>query len=150
MESHLTKMLLIHVFPFYLSMKESRVVCVPLSVVQSYFWFLSLSALNLYLILTLAKLTVPALLKKRFSFSVRLAVDKSFQKNLTSVPFLMILMLIDKSSCIPQPADRHNLLRPETVESLFYMYRFTKDTKYRDWGWDILQSFNNYTKVSSF
>uniref|UniRef100_A0A667YU05 alpha-1,2-Mannosidase n=1 Tax=Myripristis murdjan TaxID=586833 RepID=A0A667YU05_9TELE len=45
------------------------------------------------------------------------------------------------------PADRHNLLRPETVESLFYMYRFTKDTKYRDWGWDILQSFNKYTKV---
>uniref|UniRef100_A0A3B5LBG0 alpha-1,2-Mannosidase n=1 Tax=Xiphophorus couchianus TaxID=32473 RepID=A0A3B5LBG0_9TELE len=38
------------------------------------------------------------------------------------------------------PADRHNLLRPETVESLFYMYRFTKDGKYRDWGWDILQN----------
>lgn len=50
-------------------------------------------------------------------------------------------------SVVLQPADRHNLLRPETVESLFYMYRFTKDTKYRDWGWDILQSFNNYTKV---
>ncbi|XP_032426137.1 endoplasmic reticulum mannosyl-oligosaccharide 1,2-alpha-mannosidase [Xiphophorus hellerii] len=46
-----------------------------------------------------------------------------------------------------KPADRHNLLRPETVESLFYMYRFTKDGKYRDWGWDILQSFNAYTKV---
>ncbi|XP_073680864.1 endoplasmic reticulum mannosyl-oligosaccharide 1,2-alpha-mannosidase [Garra rufa] len=48
-----------------------------------------------------------------------------------------------------KPADRHNLLRPETVESLFYMYRFTKDSKYRDWGWDILQSFNNYTRVPS-
>uniref|UniRef100_A0A8C2GPH5 alpha-1,2-Mannosidase n=1 Tax=Cyprinus carpio TaxID=7962 RepID=A0A8C2GPH5_CYPCA len=47
-----------------------------------------------------------------------------------------------------KPADRHNLLRPETVESLFYMYRFTKDSKYRDWGWDILQSFNKYTRVS--
>lgn len=46
-----------------------------------------------------------------------------------------------------KPADRHNLLRPETVESLFYLYRFTKEPKYRDWGWDILQSFNNYTKV---
>ncbi|XP_010768445.1 endoplasmic reticulum mannosyl-oligosaccharide 1,2-alpha-mannosidase, partial [Notothenia coriiceps] len=46
-----------------------------------------------------------------------------------------------------KPADRHNLLRPETVESLFYMYRFTKDTKYRDWGWNILESFNNHTKV---
>ncbi|XP_055036573.2 endoplasmic reticulum mannosyl-oligosaccharide 1,2-alpha-mannosidase [Misgurnus anguillicaudatus] len=48
-----------------------------------------------------------------------------------------------------KPADRHNLLRPETVESLFYMYRFTKDNKYRDWGWDILQSFNKYTRVPS-
>ncbi|XP_034727627.1 mannosidase, alpha, class 1B, member 1b isoform X5 [Etheostoma cragini] len=46
-------------------------------------------------------------------------------------------------------ADRHNLLRPETVESLFYLYRFTKDQKYRKWGWKILQNFNKYTKVSS-
>ncbi|KAF3696306.1 Endoplasmic reticulum mannosyl-oligosaccharide 1,2-alpha-mannosidase [Channa argus] len=46
-------------------------------------------------------------------------------------------------------ADRHNLLRPETVESLFYLYRFTKDHKYQAWGWEILQSFNKYTKVSS-
>ncbi|XP_024154541.1 endoplasmic reticulum mannosyl-oligosaccharide 1,2-alpha-mannosidase [Oryzias melastigma] len=48
---------------------------------------------------------------------------------------------------IVKPADGHNLLRPETVESLFYMYRFTKNAKYRDWGWEILQSFNKYTKV---
>ncbi|CAH2316853.1 endoplasmic reticulum mannosyl-oligosaccharide 1,2-alpha-mannosidase [Pelobates cultripes] len=48
-----------------------------------------------------------------------------------------------------KPADRHNLLRPETVESLFYLYRFTGDTKYQDWGWDILQSFNKYTRVPS-
>ncbi|XP_074493233.1 mannosidase, alpha, class 1B, member 1b [Sebastes fasciatus] len=46
-------------------------------------------------------------------------------------------------------ADRHNLLRPETVESLFYLYRFTKDPKYQDWGSEILQNFNKYTKVSS-
>ncbi|CAN2390284.1 trimming of terminal mannose on B branch [Pristimantis euphronides] len=46
-------------------------------------------------------------------------------------------------------ADRHNLLRPETVESLFYLYRFTGDTKYQDWGWEILQSFNKYTRVES-
>ncbi|KAM8886145.1 mannosidase, alpha, class 1B, member 1b isoform 2-T2 [Spinachia spinachia] len=46
-------------------------------------------------------------------------------------------------------ADRHNLLRPETVESLFYLYRFTRDHKYQRWGWEILQNFNKYTKVSS-
>ncbi|XP_069603737.1 endoplasmic reticulum mannosyl-oligosaccharide 1,2-alpha-mannosidase isoform X1 [Ranitomeya imitator] len=48
-----------------------------------------------------------------------------------------------------KPADRHNLLRPETVESLFYLYRFTGDTKYQDWGWEILQNFNKYTRVES-
>ncbi|XP_032759001.1 endoplasmic reticulum mannosyl-oligosaccharide 1,2-alpha-mannosidase [Rattus rattus] len=48
-----------------------------------------------------------------------------------------------------KPADRHNLLRPETVESLFYLYRVTKDRKYQDWGWEILQSFNKYTRVPS-
>ncbi|XP_028319181.1 endoplasmic reticulum mannosyl-oligosaccharide 1,2-alpha-mannosidase-like [Gouania willdenowi] len=59
------------------------------------------------------------------------------------------LIASDSKDVIVKPADRHNLLRPETVESLFYMYRFTKDSKYRDWGWDILQSFNRFTKVSS-
>ncbi|XP_006918189.1 endoplasmic reticulum mannosyl-oligosaccharide 1,2-alpha-mannosidase isoform X4 [Pteropus alecto] len=48
-----------------------------------------------------------------------------------------------------KPADRHNLLRPETVESLFYLYRFTGDRKYQDWGWAILQNFNTYTRVPS-
>ncbi|XP_008574715.1 PREDICTED: endoplasmic reticulum mannosyl-oligosaccharide 1,2-alpha-mannosidase [Galeopterus variegatus] len=48
-----------------------------------------------------------------------------------------------------KPADRHNLLRPETVESLFYLYRLTGDHKYQDWGWEILQSFNTFTRVPS-
>ncbi|GAA6082506.1 mannosidase, alpha, class 1B, member 1b [Tachysurus ichikawai] len=46
-------------------------------------------------------------------------------------------------------ADRHNLLRPETVESLFYLYRLTKDKKYQSWGWEIFKSFNKYTKVDT-
>lgn len=46
-----------------------------------------------------------------------------------------------------QPLDSHNLLRPETVESLFYMYRFTKDKKYREWGWQIFRAFMKYTKI---
>lgn len=48
----------------------------------------------------------------------------------------------------PQPADRHNLLRPETAESLFYLHRLTGEHKYQDWGWELLQSFNAYTRVS--
>ncbi|PHH65505.1 hypothetical protein CDD81_2285 [Ophiocordyceps australis] len=43
--------------------------------------------------------------------------------------------------------DVHNLQRPETVESLFYMWRITGDVRYREWGWDMFVSFVNYTAV---
>lgn len=46
-------------------------------------------------------------------------------------------------------ADRHNLLRPETVESLFVLYRITEDPKYREWGWQIFEAFEKHTKVGS-
>lgn len=42
-----------------------------------------------------------------------------------------------------------NLLRPETVESLFVLYRATKDQCYRDWGWEILQAFERHSRVES-
>ncbi|KAJ0989367.1 hypothetical protein J5N97_007723 [Dioscorea zingiberensis] len=45
--------------------------------------------------------------------------------------------------------DRHNLLRPETVESLFVLYRITEDPKYREWGWQIFEAFEKHTKVES-
>jgi mannosyl-oligosaccharide alpha-1,2-mannosidase len=43
--------------------------------------------------------------------------------------------------------DVHNLQRPETVESLFYMWRITNDNRYREWGWDMFKSFMNHTAV---
>ena len=46
-------------------------------------------------------------------------------------------------------ADRHNLLRPETVESLYYMYKITGEKKYQDYGWKIFESFEKYTKVEN-
>ncbi|XP_004486029.1 mannosyl-oligosaccharide 1,2-alpha-mannosidase MNS3 isoform X1 [Cicer arietinum] len=50
---------------------------------------------------------------------------------------------------IIKPADRHNLLRPETVESFFVLYRITEDLKYREWGWQIFEAFEKYTKVDT-
>ena len=35
--------------------------------------------------------------------------------------------------------DSHYLLRPETIESLFILYRITGDTKYKDYGWKIFE-----------
>ena len=53
------------------------------------------------------------------------------------------------SSCLVfQAADAHNLERPETIESLFYLYRITGDEKYRDYGWRIFQNFEKYTKLA--
>eukprot|EP00037_Helgoeca_nana_P030823 m.385405 g.385405 ORF g.385405 m.385405 type:complete len:757 (+) comp28275_c2_seq7:40-2310(+) len=36
--------------------------------------------------------------------------------------------------------ERYYILRPETVESYFYMWRLTKEQKYRDWAWDAVQA----------
>lgn len=40
---------------------------------------------------------------------------------------------------IVKPADSHNLLRPETVESLWYMYHLTGNATYQEWGWKIFE-----------
>ncbi|CAI5474015.1 unnamed protein product [Closterium sp. Yama58-4] len=46
-------------------------------------------------------------------------------------------------------ADRHNLLRPETVEALLYMHRVTGNPRYRDAGWRMFQAFEKHTRVPS-
>lgn len=48
-----------------------------------------------------------------------------------------------------QPLDAHCLLRPETVESLFILYRLTKDKKYQDYGWSIFQAIEQHAKIST-
>lgn len=45
-----------------------------------------------------------------------------------------------------KPLDKHNLQRPETVESLFYLYRLTGDEKWRQYGYEIFQSFVKHSK----
>nr|POE63481.1 mannosyl-oligosaccharide 1,2-alpha-mannosidase [Quercus suber] len=48
---------------------------------------------------------------------------------------------------VVKPGDAHNLQRPETVESLLYMWRITGDVKYRNWGWQMFESFTKHTKT---
>lgn len=43
----------------------------------------------------------------------------------------------------------HNLLRPETVEALFLLWRTTHKPVYREWGWAIFQSFEKHCRVWS-
>jgi endoplasmic reticulum Man9GlcNAc2 1,2-alpha-mannosidase len=43
--------------------------------------------------------------------------------------------------------DVHNLQRPESVESLFYLYHITQKPIYRDWGWKMFESFRDHTRL---
>lgn len=43
--------------------------------------------------------------------------------------------------------DAHNLQRPETVESLFVLWRLTKNPIYREWGWEIFKAFEKHTRI---
>ena len=40
-----------------------------------------------------------------------------------------------------------NRLRPETVESLFYLWRATGKAEYRDWGWAIFEAFVRHSRT---
>uniref|UniRef100_A0A164V9Q0 alpha-1,2-Mannosidase n=1 Tax=Daucus carota subsp. sativus TaxID=79200 RepID=A0A164V9Q0_DAUCS len=42
-----------------------------------------------------------------------------------------------------------NILRPETVESLFYLWRLTGNKTYQDWGWDIFEAFEKNCRIES-
>ncbi len=33
------------------------------------------------------------------------------------------------------------------MESLFYLYRLTKDRRYQEWGWQIFQAFEKHAKL---
>ena len=43
--------------------------------------------------------------------------------------------------------DSRYLNRPETMESLFYMYRITGKQMYRDMGWEIFLAYEKYLKT---
>ncbi|XP_072993669.1 mannosyl-oligosaccharide 1,2-alpha-mannosidase MNS1-like [Typha latifolia] len=42
-----------------------------------------------------------------------------------------------------------NILRPETVESLVYLWRLTGNKTYQDWGWNIFQAFEKNSRIES-
>ncbi|XP_019442660.1 PREDICTED: mannosyl-oligosaccharide 1,2-alpha-mannosidase MNS1-like [Lupinus angustifolius] len=42
-----------------------------------------------------------------------------------------------------------NIQRPETIESLFYLWRLTGNRTYQEWGWDIFQAFENNSRIEA-
>ena len=47
-----------------------------------------------------------------------------------------------------QAGAKHSLLRPETVESLFILWRLTGDPIYREWGWTIFEAIDTRARVA--
>ena len=45
--------------------------------------------------------------------------------------------------------DAHSLLRPETVEALYFVHRATRNETYREWGWGIFRSLVYHAKIES-
>ncbi|KAJ2488135.1 Endoplasmic reticulum mannosyl-oligosaccharide 1,2-alpha-mannosidase [Coemansia sp. RSA 2320] len=39
------------------------------------------------------------------------------------------------------------ILRPETIETLFILYRITGDPKYQEWGWNIFLAIEKHAKI---
>lgn len=44
-------------------------------------------------------------------------------------------------------ADKYYILRPEVIETYFYMWRITKDPKYREWGWEVVQVRKDFQAI---
>ncbi|KAG0197985.1 mannosyl-oligosaccharide alpha-1,2-mannosidase [Mortierella sp. GBA30] len=53
------------------------------------------------------------------------------------------------SDFIINDRDSYSRLRPETIESLFYLWRLTGEEKYRHWGWNIFEAIEKYSKVAT-
>ncbi|XP_071324165.1 mannosyl-oligosaccharide 1,2-alpha-mannosidase IA [Trachinotus anak] len=43
--------------------------------------------------------------------------------------------------------EKYFILRPEVIETYMYMWRFTHDPKYREWGWEAVQALEQHCKV---
>lgn len=52
------------------------------------------------------------------------------------------------SSPFSDIGDGRYVLRPEAIESIFYMYRITGETKYQDIAWDMFQAINKHTRTN--
>lgn len=41
----------------------------------------------------------------------------------------------------------HNALRPEALESFWYLWRLTGREEYREWGWTVFKAFRKWCRT---
>lgn len=59
----------------------------------------------------------------------------------------MVRTKCEGCSCRRHVKDYKFLLRPETIESIFYMWRLTKKVKYRIWGYNIFKKIRKHCRT---
>lgn len=45
--------------------------------------------------------------------------------------------------------EKYYILRPEVIEAYFYLWRLTKEQKYRDWAWEAVQAIEKHCRVEN-
>lgn len=75
------------------------------------------------------------------------AITETCYKGYHQMPTGIAPEIMDFTTTLaPKAGAKHYLLRPETVESLFVLWRITGEEKYREWGWEIFQSIERYCR----
>ena len=87
----------------------------------------------------------PPLMYNDFPTSLKPKSPASFEMP-TGLPGV-VHQSIGEDDYMVKQSDAHNLQRPETVESLFYMWRITGEEKYREWGWVMFENFVKHMAV---
>jgi mannosyl-oligosaccharide alpha-1,2-mannosidase len=54
---------------------------------------------------------------------------------------------MDQEAMSIKSNEKYYILRPEVIESYFYLWRTTKDNKYRDWAWDFVLALEKNCKT---
>ena len=58
-----------------------------------------------------------------------------------------IVRFYGRNDPVIDPGAKHSFLRPETMESLFVLYRVTGDPIYREWGKRIFENIDKHARV---
>ncbi|RWS25474.1 alpha 1:2 mannosidase precursor-like protein [Leptotrombidium deliense] len=88
--------------------------------------------------------------KERFKF---LAVEitktcrESYVRSETGVGPEIFLFNNDRQAKARYLTESFYILRPEVVESYFYLWRTTREQKYRDWAWDVVIALQKYCRA---
>ena len=48
-----------------------------------------------------------------------------------------------------EAGEKNFVQRAATVESYFIMWRLTKDSKYREWGWEVVEALDEHAKTEA-